>query len=223
MKKRESLMVYSIFLSIDGEVNYYGQGGFATFIRLAGCNLECKWCDTKYAQKYSDGNEMFLDEIIIQVEEIGCKKITITGGEPLCQPKALSYLTKALWHAGYKITIETNGSLQPTGLYGTTSFAVDYKLPSSGVEEEMLPDSSFLNLTTSDYIKFTIGSHNDFLFAKAKIAYWNTQGGTKAKIAMSPCNHIMPIRVIQWMKESKLFDVMLNLQLHKIVNFGESK
>jgi len=225
MKTKESLMVYSIFLSIDGEVNYYGQGGFATFIRLAGCNLECRWCDTKYAQKYRNGEEMFLDEIMVQVERLGCKKITITGGEPLCQPNALSSLTKALWHSRYKMTIETNGSLEPTGLYGASSFVVDYKLPSSGMMEEMLPDQSFLNLTSNDYIKFVICGKMDYHFAKAKINYWNSRGGTKAKIAFSPGNaSSIPLgQLIERMKKDKLFDVMLNLQLHKLVDFGEHK
>ncbi len=221
MKIRESLMVYSIFLSIDGEVNFYGQGGFATFIRLAGCNLGCSYCDTKYAQNYSDGTKMFLDEIIIQIEEIGCKKITITGGEPLLQPNALKSLTQALWHKNYRITVETNGSLVPEGLYGVSSWVVDYKLPNSKMMSKMQPDVTFLKLRSSDYIKFVMGSYMDYQCAKAKIEYWKKRGGAHAKIAFSPCDRLTPKELIGWMKKDKLFDVILNLQLHKLIDFGE--
>ena len=224
MNKRESLMVYSIFLSIDGEVNLYGQGGFATFVRLAGCNLKCMWCDTPYAGDYKDGNEMFLDEIIDRIESFGCKKITITGGEPLFQPNALKYLCQELWHKGYKMTVETNGSLVPNGLYGVSSWVVDYKLPSSGMMKEMQPDETFLNLTTSDYIKFVIATKKDYDQAKTTLIRWDNKRGVHAKIVFSPFLEKLDVKqLISWMKEDELFGIILNLQLHKLVDFGENK
>ena len=78
---KDSLVVNEIFGSIDGEGLRTGE--LATFIRLAGCNLRCSYCDTDYALKANQGTEMSIDEIIAKVKDIGYRNITLTGGEPL--------------------------------------------------------------------------------------------------------------------------------------------
>ena len=113
------LNVQSIFTSLDGEANgFEGAGQLSTFIRLKGCNLRCKYCDTKYAQESLPENLMTVEEIINQIPE-GCKKITLTGGSPFFQLEKVGLLLIALrqW-SNYQIaiTIETNGSIDPAEL-----------------------------------------------------------------------------------------------------------
>ena len=214
------MKIYSIFNSIDGEVNLYGQGTFTTFIRFAGCNLRCKWCDTKYAQELDSGMEMKIHEVIEQLVIIGCKKVTITGGEPLLQPDHFKILTKELWHRGYITTVETNGSFPLEG-YGVSSWVVDYKLPSSGMTNKMNLDV-FTQLRANDYIKFVITDKLDYETAKSFI--FEEAGGRRAKNVFSPAHGILdPKELISWMKEDELFGVQVNIQIHKLVDTGEAK
>lgn len=224
------VLIYSIFNSIDGEVNCFGQGTFSTFLRLAECNLSCRWCDTKYAQSLESGKELSIPTIIKKVKKIGCKKITITGGEPLLQAEELKQLTKSLWHEGFIMSIETNGSLTPNGLYGVSSWIVDYKTPSSGMIHHMMDDSAFLSLGASDFIKFVIVDKADYTFAVDKYKKFVSSNKLKAKVTFSPgakgiYSPYSPIvnKVIQWVKEDKLFDIMINLQLHRLADINEEK
>ena len=90
------LNVYSVFNSINGEICASGQGSWCTFIRLAGCNIRCKWCDTEYAQSRDSGEEMSLHEVISLVESYKCRNVTITGGEPLMQYTQVEKLIQIL-------------------------------------------------------------------------------------------------------------------------------
>ena len=104
-----SLRIVSIFDSVDGEANAFaGAGQPSTFIRLAGCNLRCSFCDTKYS--YGDGLEMGLDQA---VEQVRLPHVTITGGEPLLQAADVRTLCQALVVGGKTVTIETNGTIRP--------------------------------------------------------------------------------------------------------------
>ncbi len=97
--------VNEIFHSIQGEGPNTGKP--AVFLRLSGCNLRCKWCDTKYAWK--KGKKMTTDQIIQKIKKYFCKHLVITGGEPLLQQDALKELLKKL--KSYTAELETNGSI----------------------------------------------------------------------------------------------------------------
>ncbi len=128
--------VTEIFTSIDGEVNHFGQGVMTTFIRLAGCNLACSYCDTPKA--HHAGKQMTIPTILLNVIELGCRKITITGGEPLLQAEETLPLIDILTTEGYDVSIETNGTLYiPLSYirYENVSWVVDYKLD---YEDKML-------------------------------------------------------------------------------------
>ncbi len=103
------LIINEIFHSIQGEGPSAGKP--TIFLRLGGCNLKCKWCDTKYAwhPKYADNKEMSIVHVIKQIKKYPCKHLVITGGEPLLQQDQLSDLLKKL--KGYTAEIETNGSI----------------------------------------------------------------------------------------------------------------
>ncbi|NBC83285.1 MAG: radical SAM protein [Bacteroidetes bacterium] len=95
--------VNEIFFSLQGEG--FNQGKEVIFIRLAGCNLSCVWCDTNY-HPYT---EYTVEEIMEEIAKYPCQSILLTGGEPSAQP--LNELLNALKAKAYWIAIETNGTI----------------------------------------------------------------------------------------------------------------
>lgn len=232
------LNVQAIFSSVDGEANGFdGAGELTTFIRLKGCSLCCKWCDTQYAQNPKPENWMTINEIIQQV----CfPKVTITGGEPLLQRTRLLPLVETLLTNGHRITIETNGTEPPLAEIDTSfqklRYVVDYKLPSSGMEDEMnLEVFKILELT--DVIKFVISDEKDYNHAKqllqmypswgAKKVFspavdfiWESEGGRSLGLGLpKPEPRIdiaWPRQLVEMMIRDKV-PAQFSLQLHKIL------
>jgi len=152
------LNIQSIFHSLDGEANAFdGAGQLCTFIRLKGCNLNCQYpCDTPQSIPSKPENWMTIDEI---VEQVVFPKVTITGGEPLLQKEGVKELCLELVE-DHLISIETNGTIRPP--FGhSIRYVMDYKLPSSGMEERMDP-RAFSCLREIDVIKFVISDWNDY-------------------------------------------------------------
>ena len=104
------MLINEIFHSIQGEGPSVGIP--AIFLRLGGCNLKCKWCDTKYAwhPKYADNKEMSVNHIIKAIKKYPCKHLVITGGEPMLQQDAIYELLIKL--KNYTAEVETNGSIE---------------------------------------------------------------------------------------------------------------
>jgi 7-carboxy-7-deazaguanine synthase len=209
------MKIYNIFRSIDGEVNAFGQGTYTTFIRFAGCNLSCAHCDTSYARSLKVGTEIEVEGILESVKELGCHKVTITGGEPLMQPEAFKLLTNALRGNDFRITVETNGSVPLMGM-GIDGWVVDYKLPSSGMHKKMV-DNNFASLRPIDFIKFVVLDKKDFRYAvEVKRTIEKTR--SRARFAFSPMyGELPPMRLFSWLEEAKIFDAVLNIQLHKLI------
>ena len=128
------MVVNEIFGSIDGEGIRAGE--LASFVRLAGCNLRCSYCDTQYALDKNAGTEMLVNEIIDELNKIGIKNVTLTGGEPL-QHKDIDILIDELIKSNYKVNIETNGSINIEKYVGKCLITMDYKCPSSKMENTM--------------------------------------------------------------------------------------
>jgi 7-carboxy-7-deazaguanine synthase len=220
----QTLMVYSIFKSIDGECNSAGQGALTIFIRLAGCNLRCQYpCDTQYSFNVDPFMKMTIPSILEKVRSMGIRKVTITGGEPLLQMDSLLDLIMALKHEGYQISIETNGSLPWGRLIAANvdCIVADYKLPTSGMEDKMIGEENFAALGKSDFVKFVIMSRKDFnraimIHRRLKLA------GCIATFAFSPVHGVLsPVLLLKWMMKSKLDGGILNIQLHKILGLKE--
>lgn len=104
------LPVSETFTSIQGEGKLVGTPSF--FIRLAGCNLRCSWCDTPYASWNPESELKTIDDLLAEAKASPASHIVITGGEPLIFPQ-ITALTAALHAAGYHITIETAGTVAP--------------------------------------------------------------------------------------------------------------
>ena len=148
------LAVVEKFISINGEGTRAGE--LAVFLRFRGCNLNCGFCDTKWANAAdAPATEESAEELVEYVRQTGVQNVTLTGGEPLLQPH-IGELITALGALGYRVEIETNGSvaLEPfAALAFRPCFTMDYKLPDSGMESAMKPENFDL-LRSQDAVKF---------------------------------------------------------------------
>ncbi len=215
------MKIIEIFDSIDGEGIRTGQP--CTFIRLAGCNLRCSYCDTLYAlfgeEEKCEYTEMTVDEIIARVSP-KFKRITLTGGEPLIH-KDCDILIDALLKEGHEINIETNGAVDVREFrkgHETDKlfFTVDYKLPSSGMEDKMVWDN-FVSLKPYDVIKFVVGSDEDLSVMKAVMEKitpaYEKMPHIFAGVVFGEYEPLKPIDAI--MSEPVFKDVRYQIQLHK--------
>ena len=205
-----TLQVSELFTSIQGESTYAGQP--CGFIRLAGCNLRCVWCDTAYA--FEGGNTMSLEKILAAVKSWRLPLVEITGGEPLCQPGCIP-LTEALLAAGYTTLLETNGSLPIDILPQNTARIVDIKCPGSGMSDRMhWPNMAAL--TKQDEVKFVLKDRRDYNWALAILNRYDLATRCKA-VQLSPVSeNLEPAELAAWMLEDRSA-ARLHLQLHKII------
>lgn len=216
------MKIYSVFLSLSGEIGAYPQGSFATFIRMSGCNFRCIWCDALYAQDFNSGSEVSIENLMNKVREIGCKKVLITGGEPLFQKNELKKLIKTLKMESYFVSVETNGYYFPPTTWGVDCWIVDWKCPSSGMHTQMNIDY-FLILRSFDFIKFVIADEKDYHYA-LDIYKQLEQYGCKAQIAFSPVLDRLNVNIlVGWLKKAGLFDIIVSCQLHKLIGLIESR
>jgi 7-carboxy-7-deazaguanine synthase len=211
------MRVAEIFESINGEGPLAGQR--ALFLRFAGCNISCAYCDTAWANEPGyTGTQMSVDEILLEVKKAQIRNITITGGEPLLQ-EDMPKLLKALADTGeHRIEIETNGTIDLTpfcDIGDDISFTMDYKLPGSGMEDAMCMEN-FRLLKENDSVKFVVGSAADLTRALEVIQRERLQG--RCHVFLSPVfGEIDPEEIVEYIKENRLDRVNLQLQLHKII------
>jgi len=202
--------VNEIFKSIQGESTYAGLP--CTFIRLAGCNLRCTYCDTNYA--YYHGKELSDSEIISKIEEYGVKCVEFTGGEPLLQEETPP-LIKTLLDKGYNVLIETNGSICIGCLDKRLTIVMDIKTPKSGMSERMNLKNLKL-FKSNDEIKFVLMDESDYKWAKDMITRYNLLNKTE-NILMSPAYGVLPPKALaSWILRDNL-PVRLQLQIHKYI------
>jgi len=206
------MLVNEIFSSIEGEGIRTGYP--ATFIRLYGCNLNCSYCDTRYSCEGHDGTEMNVSEVIEKVKEAGVKKITLTGGEPLIH-KNVEELVDELVNEGFEVNIETNGSVDiyPYIKKENVIITMDYKLISSGMNDKM-NERNFKYLRPQDVLKFVVGNKQDLDVMKEILEVHKPN----CNIFVSPVfEQIEPVEIVDYIKENKLNDCRVQLQLHKII------
>lgn len=210
------MRVVEIFTSIEGEGIRAGE--ISTFVRLAGCNLRCSYCDTQYALSKNSGQEMSVMDILRTAIETRSQNVTITGGEPLIQKDTYT-LVDAFLEQGFLVNIETNGSidispyLRKDGCFLT----VDYKMPSSGYESSMKKEN-FTNLRSCDVIKCVVEESD--LDSVKKVLELNKN---RAYVYLSPVfSRIKPEIIVERMKEMlaskiNMDRVRIQVQLHKII------
>lgn len=205
------------FVSINGEGKRAGQ--LAVFIRFQGCNLNCSYCDTRWANAADAPYEsMTEDEIYEYIRGENVKNVTLTGGEPLLQPGIEALLWKLAKHRSLRVEVETNGSvpLEPfRDIRPAPVFTVDYKLNGSGMSGQMC-EKNFQSLTSRDTVKFVVGSTEDLKQAKEIMEEYRLV--RTCSIYFSPVfGKIEPADIVTFMTENKMNDVNLQLQLHKFI------
>ena len=212
------MKINEIFKSISGESIEAGK--LAVFIRAHGCNIVCSYCDSRYACEGNDYTEMSIPEIIDKVETFHCKKIILTGGEPLLQSDAYDLIYE-LVKSGYSVEIETNGAIDLFKLFNETDIITDYpdrvivtmdwKCPTSGMLHKMIP-SNLMELRPTDILKCVVGSKEDLDVMKRTLQL------TQAQVFVSPVfGQIEPKDIVQYMMDNELNDVRFQLQIHKYV------
>ena len=203
------MQIAEIFTSIQGESSFAGLP--CTFIRMAGCNLRCRYCDTVYA--FEGGESWSLNQVMDAVRQSGIFLAEITGGEPLLQEE-LYGLGDMLLSEGYTVLLETNGSLSLKHLDKRIIKIMDLKCPGSGMSDHM--DFSNIDyLTEQDEVKFVIGDRKDFDWARKIIIVHGLLN--KCRVLISPRMPEVEARTAaRWILEEKL-PVRLQLQLHKVI------
>lgn len=207
----KTLVVNEIFHSLQGESTRAGRR--CVFIRLAGCNLSCAWCDTRYAMEES-GRELALDMVVEAVRPFRSQLVEITGGEPLMQA-ATPELAAMLAREGYEVLVETNGSLDISVLPYPVSRIMDLKTPSSGMADRNRW-ANLAHLRRGDEVKFVIADREDYDWAKGTATNPDFPGDTVA-VLFSPAQDRLDLRdLAEWMLADRL-DARLNLQLHRVI------
>lgn len=211
------MLVNEIFLSIQGESTYAGMP--CAFIRLAGCNLDCNWCDTDYAKGVSDGKKLSLNEIVTEVGKFKAAIVEITGGEPLLQPEAKE-LASRLVKGGYTVLIETNGSVALDGLPQDVVKIVDVKCPGSGHDGSFLMDN-LKYISPQDEMKFVLADRADYEFAKQFVE--EEIKGATSNILFAPVKpRLEPSELAAWILRDGI-RVRLQPQLHSYIWDEEPK
>jgi len=210
--KLPMLQVTEIFRSIQGESTFAGLP--CVFVRLSGCNLACRWCDTGYARAAhaADSRGMSIAAICSAVASLGAGLVEVTGGEPLLQSETPQLLL-ALQQCQRTVLLETNGSIAlPVQRCWHT--IMDIKCPGSGESERMhWPNLQLLR--AGDEVKFVIADAADFAWALTIIRQQHQLWASGVAVLMSPVG-VHPTQLAEWILASGE-SIRLQLQLHKII------
>ncbi len=165
-----TLRISEIFYSIQGEGRLAGVP--SVFIRLAGCDLRCLWCDTPHALRAEQGKGFTLEQIVNQISEYDCSHMVVTGGEPLISPE-LPTLLQELKNRNKHITLETSATQYRPVIADLVSISpkLAHSIPHTGPHADFAPihKNRRLNLEAIQYfmdhhdyqLKFVVGDRTD--------------------------------------------------------------
>lgn len=204
-----TLRLTEVFLSLQGETS---RAGLPTvFVRLSGCPLRCRWCDTPYS--FQGGETATLDALLARVADFGVATVCVTGGEPLAQKNCLPLLA-ALCDAGHSVSLETSGALDVSQVDARVSRIVDIKPPASG-ESARNRWENLAHLTPHDEIKFVLADRADYEWARDILQAQNI--AKICPVLFSPVQgELPPAHLAGWIIEDRL-PVRLQVQLHKVL------
>ena len=217
------MFLIEIYKSVQGESSWTGLP--CIFVRLAGCNLRCTWCDSTYT--FSGGKRMSEDEVMAEVERLSpCKMVEVTGGEPMLQEREVVPLMRRLLESGYTVLLETSGERPLGAVPAEVHKIVDVKCPGSG-EGGTFRMENLQALTNQDELKFVIRDRVDYEFARDFVREHGLEPRVK-EVLLSPAfrtdSHgrtaenmeMDPRLLVDWMLEDGLL-ARLGLQIHKFV------
>ena len=204
------------FVSINGEGAEAGR--LAAFIRLRGCNLHCSFCDTTWACSNSCPCEyLSTEDLLAWLDQSQVRDVTLTGGEPLLTDH-VDDLIRTLGKAGYRVEIETNGSVDISpfeSIRPRPVFTLDYKCPGSGMEDHMLT-GNYSMLTGDDSVKFVVGSREDLDRAR-QICSKHDLGDRCGIFLSAVFGKIDTKDIVQYMMDHHFTEARLQLQMHKFI------
>jgi 7-carboxy-7-deazaguanine synthase len=206
----QTLTVTEIFRSIQGESTWAGCP--CVFVRLAGCNLRCAYCDTQYA--YEGGELMTVGEILHRCESFPGSLVEVTGGEPLLQ-EGCQALAECLLETGRTVLIETNGSLPISRLPRDAIKIMDLKCPSSGAAGSN-DWRNIDSLSPRDEMKFVIADRADYEWSRDVVARYDLSRRCRAVLFSPAFGVLEPRRLAAWVLEDAL-PVRVHLQLHRYI------
>ena len=218
------MYLIEIYKSVQGESSFAGRP--CIFVRLAGCNLRCSWCDSEYT--FKGGYKLSEDEVVDEIEKLApIRLIEFTGGEPLLQERELVPLMERLLASGYELMIETSGERPLDHVPAAVHKIVDVKCPGSG-EGGSFRLTNLEFLTKGDEVKFVITNRSDYEFSRDFIRQ-NALETKAGSVLLSPAfsktpstarsteNCVLdPRELVEWMLEDGL-NARLSLQIHKYI------
>ena len=207
-----TLNITEIFYSLQGEAKEVGIP--TVFVRLTGCPLRCNYCDTTYA--FKGNNPLSIESIMEQIAKYNTHYVCVTGGEPMAQSNCL-ILLDTLIEAGYKVSMETSGSIDISPVNKKVSVVMDLKTPSSTEQSQNRYENIAL-LERKDQLKFVIASRPDFDWCCSILEDYDVL----SDVLFSPVyESLKPVDLADWILEKQL-NVRLQVQLHKLL-WGDQK
>ncbi len=205
------LRIHEIYRSIQGESTRAGWP--CTFVRTAGCDLRCVWCDEPEALVADGGQRLSIAEILKRVAELGTRLVEITGGEPLLQ-RAAPELVARLLDAGHEVLVETGGHRDISVLDPRCCVILDVKPPASGMLAHNDPEN-LKRLRPGDEVKYVIADRDDYVWARDHVREHALE--SRFAVHFSPVHGaLVPTRLVAWLLADGL-GVRTNLQLHKYI------
>jgi 7-carboxy-7-deazaguanine synthase len=196
-----------VYASIQGESTFAGRP--CTFVRLAGCNLRCTWCDSTFT--FTGGEHRSIEEVVAEVVDLGIPLVEVTGGEPLVHRQAIS-LMQRLVDRGLEVLLETSGSRDISPVPAAVHIIMDLKPPASGeVRANRLANLALLK--SKDEVKFVIADRGDYEWSREMTRVHAID--SVCTVLFSPVQgSIEPALLANWIVEDRL-PVRFQLQLHK--------
>ena len=219
------MYLIELYKSVQGESSFAGLP--CIFVRLAGCNLRCAWCDSEYT--FTGGKPWTNAEILAGIEALApCTLVEFTGGEPMLQARDLIPLMDDLLAHNYTLMIETSGERPLAGVPKAVHKIVDVKCPGAGLASNTFRMENLDALTGKDEIKFVLSHREDYEFARDFIRAHDLEHKV-ANILLSPAftktpgpyrtadnMTLDPRSIVDWMLADGL-PGRLSLQIHKFI------
>jgi 7-carboxy-7-deazaguanine synthase len=202
--------IAQVLATMQGESSFAGYPCW--LLRLAGCPLECAWCDTAWAREPACGEPRELDALVAGARDAGLHHVLVTGGEPLAQPAARALLAR-LCDAGLRVVLETSGALPTDAVDRRVKVVLDVKCPGSGMADRTCwPNLERLH--PGDEVKLVLADRADYDYALEVIATYHLLD--RAVVALSPALGLLePETLAAWMLRDRLH-ARLGLQLHRL-------
>ena len=203
------LRITETFLSLQGEANAVGWPTF--FIRLTGCPLRCRYCDTAYA--FHGGEWRTVARLVDEARESRARHVCVTGGEPLAQRTCTTLLT-VLCEAGFEVSLETSGAIDASGVDPRVARVIDIKTPGSGEAQRNL-DLAVHGLRQSDQLKFVICDRPDYEWSRERVQQERLVD--RCQVLFSPSyQQLAAGQLANWILADRL-PVRFQVQLHKVL------